>query len=190
MAAPEMDLDTVLDVWSTCEALGIGLWLDGGWGVDALLGGQTRPHEDLDVAIEERDLPRLRALLEARGYREVPKTDSSPWNFVLGDDRGREVDLHVVVLDEAGNGRLGPPENGLSYPAAALTGNGTLRGTPVRCISPEWAVRFHSGYALAPKDFADVSALCARFRLALPADYARFLAPPSAPAAPGGVTGA
>jgi len=28
------------------------IWLDGGWGVDALLGQQTRLHSDLDIIIE------------------------------------------------------------------------------------------------------------------------------------------
>jgi lincosamide nucleotidyltransferase A/C/D/E len=27
------------------------VWLDGGWGVDALLGAQTRAHDDLDVVM-------------------------------------------------------------------------------------------------------------------------------------------
>jgi len=35
------------------RALGIEIWLDGGWGVDALLGEQTRPHEDLDIVVEQ-----------------------------------------------------------------------------------------------------------------------------------------
>jgi lincosamide nucleotidyltransferase A/C/D/E len=46
--------------------LGINIWIDGGWGVDALLGAQTRPHKDLDIAIEERDVAGLSAALEAR----------------------------------------------------------------------------------------------------------------------------
>jgi lincosamide nucleotidyltransferase A/C/D/E len=43
------------------QAMGIPIWLDGGWGVDALLGEQTRPHDDLDIVVEERHLLRLRA---------------------------------------------------------------------------------------------------------------------------------
>lgn len=30
------------------------VWLDGGWGVDALLGRQTRPHDDMDIVIEQK----------------------------------------------------------------------------------------------------------------------------------------
>ena len=31
----------------------IKIWVDGGWCVDAHLGQQTRPHEDLDIAIQQ-----------------------------------------------------------------------------------------------------------------------------------------
>lgn len=33
---------------------GIEPCLDGGWGVDALLGRQTRLHADLDIAVEHK----------------------------------------------------------------------------------------------------------------------------------------
>ena len=72
----------------------IEVWVDGGWGVDALLGEQTRPHSDVDIAIRHEDVPRLRALLEARGYEDVPRDDTRDCNFVLGDGHGREVDVH------------------------------------------------------------------------------------------------
>jgi len=35
-------------------------------------------------------------------------------------------------------------------------------------------VRFHTGYPVDGTDWADVSALCARFGLTVPSDYARF----------------
>ncbi len=35
--------------------LGITVWIDGGWGVDALLGECTREHQDLDIMISWED---------------------------------------------------------------------------------------------------------------------------------------
>ncbi len=156
------------------SAIGVEVWIDGGWGVDALLSRQTRSHKDLDIAIQERHVPLLREVLFARGYREVRLKDARPWNFVLGDANGREVDVHVIVLDDNGNGGYGPPEKGEMYPAASLTGTGIIDGQTVRCISPEWAVKFHSGYELEEKDFRDVLALCQKFGIDLPATYDRF----------------
>ena len=40
---------TVLDALRTADLDG---WLDGGWGVDALVGGETRAHGDVDIVVE------------------------------------------------------------------------------------------------------------------------------------------
>ena len=42
----QADLFKVLDM---LEQFGIRYWLDGGWGVDALVGRQTREHRDVDI---------------------------------------------------------------------------------------------------------------------------------------------
>jgi lincosamide nucleotidyltransferase A/C/D/E len=164
----------VVDFYRVASNVGVEIWIDGGWGVDALLDDQTRPHSDLDIAIQEKDIPMLRQLLEARGYSEIKLEIARPWNFVLGDENGREIDIHVIVFDEKGNGIYGPRENGEMYPAASLTGTGQIEGHTVRCISPEWMVKFHSGYELKDKDFRDVSALCKKFGITLPVAYVPF----------------
>jgi lincosamide nucleotidyltransferase A/C/D/E len=149
---------------------GIEVWIDGGWGVDALLGRQTREHEDLDIAIEHRHVPKLRTLFEERGYRDVPRDDTRDCNFVLGDDQGRILDIHTFTFDEDGNNIFG-----CEYPLDSLTGSGTLRGYDLKCISAEWAVKFHSGYELKRKDYDDVRGLCDHFGIALPAEYLKFV---------------
>jgi lincosamide nucleotidyltransferase A/C/D/E len=95
---------------------------------------------------------------------------SKPWNFVLADDFGHEIDVHVAVFDVEGNGLYGPLQSGVMYPADSLTGTGTIGGYKVRCISPEWMVK-HSRYEFQERDFKDVSALCTRFEMALPEEY-------------------
>ena len=93
---------------------------------------------------------------------------------MLADDHAHEIDVHVIVLDDQGNGIYGPVENGEMYPADALAGRGTLAGQTVRCISPEWTIKFHSGYQLKEPDYKDVSALCEKFGIQLPAEYECF----------------
>jgi lincosamide nucleotidyltransferase A/C/D/E len=149
----------------------VRIWLDGGWAVDACLGRQTRQHDDLDIVIEEKDLDLISDSLRARGYGPAHRNDTRPWNFALGDRAGHEIDFHVIVLNEAGDGIYGPPEDGERYPAASLTGFGSVGGRAVHCISPEWLVRFHSGYELDDNDRADVLALCSKFGIPLPAEY-------------------
>jgi lincosamide nucleotidyltransferase A/C/D/E len=108
------------------------------------IGSQTRRHADLDIVIEAHHVPVAVAALQRRGYALLPRPDTRPWNFVLGDDTGHQINFHVIVLDEHGSGVYGPPENGESHPSEALTGKGSIKGRTVDCITPEWLVRFHA----------------------------------------------
>jgi lincosamide nucleotidyltransferase A/C/D/E len=154
------------------DNLGIPIWLDGGWAVDALLGEQTRHHEDLDIVIEQRHLSRLCEHLRSKGYANVPRDDTSRWNFVLGDDQGRQVDIHVIsFFDGAGNGIYGPAENRVLFPVGSLAVKGTIGGYTVNCFSPEQLVEFHTGYKLDRNDFLDVKALCEKFNVEMPEEH-------------------
>ena len=42
----------VLEILNVLNAANIPVWIDGGWGIDALIGKQTREHEDLDFVVE------------------------------------------------------------------------------------------------------------------------------------------
>jgi Aminoglycoside-2''-adenylyltransferase len=93
-----MTSSALLELLRHFEAADIEIWLDGGWGVDALLGVQTRPHDDVDIIARVSDLHGIRAALQARGFAEQP--GGSPGNFVLADATGLEVDIHAVRFDE------------------------------------------------------------------------------------------
>jgi lincosamide nucleotidyltransferase A/C/D/E len=163
---PEMTANDVVDLLRLLAHHGLDVCVDGGWGVDALLGTQTRLHSDLDIAVPHRDVPHLRALLAAKGYKDVPRPDTRDCNFVLGDDKGHEVDVHSYTFDSQGNNVYG-----VAYPAQSLTGAGSIDGYRVKTVTPEWMVRFHSGYTLDDNDYRDVLALCEKFAIDLPDEY-------------------
>ena len=166
---PEMTAHDVVEIMRLFDQNHIDFYIDGGWGVDALLGEQTRIHADLDIAVQHKDVAQIRALLEARGYQDVPRDDTRECNFVLGDDQGHQIDIHSYTFDAAGQIVFGVP-----YPFDSLTGTGTVDGQPVKCISPEWMVKFHTGYKLDENDYHDVKALCQRFGMQAPAGYEEF----------------
>jgi lincosamide nucleotidyltransferase A/C/D/E len=149
-------------------AAGIRVWIDGGWGVDALLGAETRPHRDLDIVVEDRDLARLRALLAAHGFADSPRPDARPWNFVLADTTGFAVDVHAIVFDQNGDGIYGPPANDQRYPASAFGWRGVIGGLAVDCLSPQFQMANHAGYQLGESDRHDMRRLAERFGLKFP----------------------
>jgi lincosamide nucleotidyltransferase A/C/D/E len=170
MTRSEMSAEDVAEFFRLMAESGIDVHLDGGWGVDALLGWQTRSHEDLDIAVQQKDVPALRRLMNARGYRELPNPDAKDFNFVLSDSKGRKIDVHSYTFDQRGNHVYG-----IAYPIDSLTGTGMINGHPVKCISVEWAVKFHTQYEPDETDFQDVQALCTRFNIPLPDLYRRFV---------------
>ena len=167
---PEMTANDVIEFVQLLTQHDIDMVIDGGWGVDALLGEQTRLHSDLDIAVEHKDVPKIRALLEARDYKDVPRDDTRDCNFVLGDDEGRLIDFHSYTFDAEGKLIFG-----VEYPYASLTGTGVINGFPVKCIPPEWTVKFHTGYTLDEGDYHDVKLLCQKFGIELPEEYDEFV---------------
>src|SRR5258708_206352 len=143
---PEMTPEALVDLLQLFESAGIEVWLDGGWAGDALLGAQTRPHQDVDIILRVADLPKLRASLASRGF-EV-RHGGTESNFVLADRSRLEVDVHAVVFDRDGNG-VYRMENGSDwiFPAVGFSGRGVVQGIGVRCLSPETQVLCHAhGY--------------------------------------------
>lgn len=165
-----MPAGKVLEIFQLLKDQGIEAILDGGWAVDAQLGYQSRPHEDLDLAVFHKDVPAIRTLLEANGYSIVPRNDSWECNFVYGNDEGHLIDIHSCSFDEDQNHIFG-----VAYTWEALQGQGEILDTPVRCVPPEILVDYHTGYTLDENDYHDVKLLCDKFKIDLPPDYLPFL---------------
>lgn len=163
-----MTAATALDLLRLFQSTGIEVWVDGGWGVDALLGEQTRPHADLDVVLSCDDVPRARQLLADAGF--VVLREWLPTALAVRHPDGREVDLHPVAPTDDGGGDQALPAPGPPFhygpPATGL-----LDGVEVVCVSAESQLRAHEGYEPQPEDRADVLALATRFGLPLPEGY-------------------
>lgn len=153
-------------------AAAVETWVDGGWGVDALLCEQTREHDDLDVVIELAHAGRSETELSNAGYRRA--AGEAPKSFVLVDARGRQVDVHPVVFAERRGGGVYLMEDDREwvYPSAGFAGRGRIGGREVRCLTPEVQVVVHDGYELGEKDYRELLLLHERFGVALPVKYA------------------
>lgn len=156
----------VTKLYFALQSHSIQVWIDGGWCIDALVGRQTRDHADLDLAVGRADADRLVAFLASERFVPVPRDGTTPWNFVLGDDAGRRIDVHVVEYDPSG-----AVVYGIAYPHGSLTGTGTIDGRTVACIDPKWMFTFKTAYPPAAKDLHDVRALADRFGFEVPPSH-------------------
>jgi lincosamide nucleotidyltransferase A/C/D/E len=151
----------VLAVLDALDAAGIEYRLDGGWGVDALVGSETRPHLDLDLVVDRGELRRAEETLAPVGFaRDETAQPGLPARLVLRASAGRQVDLHPVVFDEAGDGwqELGGGEWG-RYPLAGLDGRGEIGGRRVPCVTADVQLAHHRGYEPDDVDRHDVALL-------------------------------
>jgi lincosamide nucleotidyltransferase A/C/D/E len=156
----------VLEVIDDLTDAGVRAWLAGGWGLDALVGAQSRPHKDVDLVIDEADAAAAEARLVARGYERIPEALPGtrryvPWSLMphrvfMRDREGRTLDLHPVRTAEW----PGVPE----VPRAFTLG--TVAGRDVGCLSVAAQAVTHQGYELLDEQRPDLELLARLLRAA------------------------
>ena len=165
---PASEVARVIDAFAQ---EGITVWVEGGWGVDALLGRVTREHSDLDLALDGRNLTAACQLLEKLGYAAVPGAEPGlPARILLAGADGA-VDLHPLSFDAHGNGWLQLSDTARSWSCQwreALQATGTVAGRRVACISARLQMELHMRYEWRDVDLHDVRMLAEELGLPLP----------------------
>ena len=164
-----------IKLYKHLQAHDISVWLTGGWGIDALLGEQTRPHKDLDVLMLLDDVYKLCQLLAEDGYRLKQIWEENRWTtdsdqiqiptaFVLRNPNSRELDAHAIRLDGQGNGvPVWEDPDDFIFSNQDLTTIGWIDGVAVKCITPEMQIRTHLGYQLPKEHQQDLALLHEKF---------------------------
>jgi lincosamide nucleotidyltransferase A/C/D/E len=180
-----VNTEDVISIYKHLSTNGIQVWLTGGWGIDALLGEQTRPHKDLDVVMLLDDVLRMCELLGRDGYSMKELWSENRWvkdaheteiatAFVLHDSSGREFDVHAMRLDDGGNGIPAWEEaEGFIFNRQDLAGEGVIAGFAVQCITPKKQMLCHTGYELPDKQLLDLELLHEKFGVDYPDEYSR-----------------
>jgi lincosamide nucleotidyltransferase A/C/D/E len=167
-----MTAERVLELLSALRSHGVRTSIDGGWGVDALVERQTRPHDDLDLVVALGDVDAIKSGLQRFGFSIAE--DHLPVRFVMRDTDGSQLDFHTVTFDEQGGGVQPQPGGGsFRYPPEGFV-RGRIAGREVPCISAQVQVLCHLGYEPSPKDAHNVLLLCRHFNLAVPPSYQHF----------------
>ena len=165
----EMTARQVLQILQIFKYIHAQVWLAGGWGIDALIGQQTRKHNDVDIAFNAQDEERIIETFYQLGYSIVE--DARPTRFVLRKMDGTEIDMHPVVFDDSGVGKqLVPGGEPFLYPKYAFA-QGIIDEQKVPCLSVNQQVVFHTGYVPLAKDRHNINVLHEHFSIPLPDAY-------------------
>ncbi|MGW7067044.1 nucleotidyltransferase domain-containing protein [Streptomyces sp. NPDC054855] len=159
-----MTADDVLTVLAHLQRAQLDIWVGGGWGIDALIGEQTRNHRDLDLMHRHDQEPAVLGALAAAGFAE--SLDHRPIRYVVTDTTGRDIDLHPLVFtaDGAATQASPQPQRPFLYPPTCFV-TGTIHQTPVPCLSATQQVYFHQGYPPSDRDRHDMKQLRHAFNI-------------------------
>lgn len=163
-----MRAEDVASLQVELAALGFGWCVVGGWGVDALLGTQTRTHKDLDVLLPFAAMDATLSLLAQQGFRMAylweetrpnPGTHQLvgsplPSAFVLTHADGRELDIHVYDIEDDQVSILWDTHRTLR--PQDLSAVGHIGGVEVRCMTASMQLKCHEGYELPASHLEDV----------------------------------
>jgi lincosamide nucleotidyltransferase A/C/D/E len=163
----DVEIPDLFELLDLLDDMAVHYWLDGGWGVDCLLGTQTRTHSDLDLVLPRSEVERVRTTLAARGYIVI--RDWLPTSLAFRDGQGRQVDLHPVDLtaDSGGDQVLQDGDTWHYSPPVV----GTIHARTIRCAPASDQLLMHQGYEPRPVDVLDVRRLAERFNLPAPAAF-------------------
>ena len=104
-----------IEIITWAEENGISIWIDGGWGVDALLKEETREHNDIDLFVEEINGKKFINILKEKGFAEITESYTTASHTVWKDTKGRIIDLHIFKFNEQGyivfEGEAYPPDS-------------------------------------------------------------------------------
>ena len=76
-----------IEIITYAEESGINIWIDGGWGVDALLEEETRVHNDIDLFVEESNSKKFIEIIKEKGFAEVTEAYTTTSHTVWKDTK-------------------------------------------------------------------------------------------------------
>ena len=124
--------------------LNIRYWVEGGWGIDVLIGKQTREHQDVDIDFDATHEKELLKKLSEIGYQIT--IDQRPTRVELYHPNYGNIDIHPFEISESGSVKQANPEGGWFELASDWFTKSSYEGRMIPCVSIEGQRIFHSGY--------------------------------------------
>lgn len=149
--------DNLYAILDLMDSMKIKYWVDGGWGIDILLGKQNREHRDVDIDFDAQYTEELLRVLISTGY--VITTDWRPCRIELKHPARGFIDIHPFVIAEDGSAKQSDMSGGWYEFDSSFFTSSLFEGRLVPCISAEAQKLFHSGYELRERDIIDLKNL-------------------------------
>ena len=139
----DMPVESVLQAVDALSTAGIEVLVAGGWGIDAILGEQTRKHSDADLVVRKDQARSAERALGSIGYTVLDRLHGGHW-------------MPIVVVCRNADGRTVEMLPMRRLPEATT---GRLAGREVACLSARTQIRFHRGYRQRLDDRRDLARL-------------------------------
>lgn len=149
--------EILLEVLDLLDSMEMRYWIEGGWGIDILLGRQNREHRDVDVDVDGEHLEALLNKLIEKGYEIA--ADWSPCRIELYHPELSYIDIHPLIINKDGSARQADPHGGWYEFEAKWFCTAVFEGQVIPCISVEAQKAFHSGYEHKEADKIDMKNL-------------------------------
>ena len=159
-------VENVLRILDVLEKAGVPASIGGGWGIDALVGRQTRPHSDIDLCVPAEQSDAAAGALATLGFEMT--VDERPTRFVMAGVGLGSIDLHPLRFLADGTARLAAPDGSeYVFPVGSLDANGTIGGQPCAVSRPNSSWR-PTAVTTTPRTTSGTSPCCGRSRTAEP----------------------
>lgn len=149
--------ENLMEMLDFLDSLKMRYWIDGGWGVDILIGKQNREHRDIDVDFDSEYTDALLDALETKGFEIT--TDWRPCRIELKHSELGYVDIHPFLINSDNSARQADPEGGWFDFGADCFTSAVFEGRRIPCISAKAQKLFHSGYEMREVDKVDMENL-------------------------------
>ncbi|WP_414150550.1 nucleotidyltransferase domain-containing protein [Acetobacterium carbinolicum] len=149
--------EDLIEVLNLLGSLKMRYWIEGGWGVDILIGQENREHRDIDVDFDAEFTEVLLDALKRKGFAIT--TDWRPSRIELHHPKLGYLDIHPLIINEDGSARQADPQGGWYQLEAQWFSTALFEGRVIPCITAEAQKLFHSGYEFREVDRIDMKNL-------------------------------
>lgn len=153
----ETTIDDLFFILNHLESHYINYWVEGGWGVDIIIGKQHCTHRDIDIDFDGAYEKGLIESLIMKGYQIT--SDLRPTRIELNHPLHGYLDLHPLRIGSDGTIKQASLDGGWYEFDPKWFSKALFQRRTIPCYSHEAQKLFHTGYEFREVDRIDLKNL-------------------------------